>query len=524
MLRVIVFFCGAALMALELVAARVLAPALGNSIFVWGSVISVVMLALSLGYWMGGQLADRVSAAHVLAPLIAGAGLLTVLAPLAAAATLPWAASLGPRAGSLAASAAIFFLPALLLATVSPLAVRLVASDGLERIGRSAGSLYAISTAGSIVGTLATSFWLIPLLSLSPLIVAIGFSLFACALAALSLPRLTTAAGSAGRVGWPVARRGVSRPVAAALAIVLAGAVAGGWVLARVAPVSATNDGGEQVLFRADTQYHRVTVTEADNIRHLRFDATNQSAIDLADGYRSTIAYPNYFDLALAIKPDAKRVLVLGMGGGAVTKRWWRDYPDMTIDSVEIDPVVVDVARRYFGLPDDPRLGVFTADARRYVQTTDKTYDVVIIDAYYADSLPFHLTTTEFLREVKSRMAPDGVMAYNVISPVGGDGSRLFRSTYRTASGIWDHLWAFPIGLSDDGDAEKRRNVIVVASDASVSRDELLRRISTGVDGRVKVADFAGFSADLYPGIVPLGDVPVMTDSYAPTDSLIDVR
>jgi spermidine synthase len=312
--------------------------------------------------------------------------------------------------------------------------------------------------------------------------------------------------------------------VAAALAIVVAGAVAGGWVLARVAPVSATNESGERVLFRADTQYHRITVTEANNVRHLRFDASNQSAIDLSDGYRSTIAYPNYFDLALAIKPDAKRVLVLGMGGGAVTKRWWRDYPGMSIDSVEIDPVVVDVARRYFGLPDDPRLGVFATDARRFVQTADKTYDVVIVDAYYADSLPFHLTTTEFLREVKSRMAPDGVLAYNVISPVSGDGSKLFRTTYRTAGGVWDHLWAFPIGLSADGAPDKRRNVIVLASDADVTKSELLRRIETRVDGQVKLPEFPGFSADLYSEIVPLGDVPAMTDAFAPTDSLINVR
>ena len=524
MLRMIVFVCGAALMALELVAARVLAPALGNSIFVWGSVISVVMLALSLGYWLGGQLADRVSAARALPPLIAGAGLLTVLAPAIAVVALPWAAAFGPRAGSLAASAAIFFLPALLLATVSPLAVRLAAADGMDRIGRSAGSLYAISTAGSIAGTLATAFWLIPALSLSPLIVAIGFTLFACSLAALALPQLAETTSGGGQPERVTARKRISRPVAAALAIVLTGAVAGGFVLARVTPVSATNEAGERVLFRADTQYHRVTVTESDNVRHLRFDATNQSAIDIADGYRSTIDYPNYFDLALALKPDAKRVLVLGMGGGAVTKRWWRDYPDMTIDSVEIDPVVVDVAKRYFGLPEDPRLGVFTADARRYVQTTNKAYDVVIVDAYYAESLPFHLTTSEFLSEVKSRMAPDGVLAYNVISPVTGGDSRLFRTTYRTASGVWNHLWAFPIGLSADGTAEKRRNIIVLASDADVSRSELLRRIATRVDGRVKLGGFPGFSADLYDGIVALGDVPIMTDAYAPTDSLIEVR
>ncbi len=520
MLNVIVFACGAALMALELVAARVLAPALGNSIFVWGSVISVVMLALSLGYWLGGQLADKVSASRALAPLIAGAGVLTVLAPMIAAAVLPWCAELGPRLGSLAASALIFFAPALLLATVSPLAVRLGATRGMERIGRSTGGLYSISTAGSIVGTLATSFWLIPALSLEPLTVAIGFSLFACALLSLALPALypegTPSFAPAGR----------RRPRAAwlALALVVAGGALGAFVLVRVAPVSATNGLGERVLYRADTQYHRLSVTEANGVRHLRFDASNQSAIDVADGYTSVIKYPNYMDLALALKPDAKRVLVLGLGGGAIAKRWWRDYPDMTIDAVEIDPAVVDVSKRYFGLPSDDRVRVFTADARRFVQDGTGTYDVVIVDAYYADSLPFHLTTSQFLAEVKTRMAPDGVLAYNVIGSVRGDDSKLFRSMYRTAQENWKHLWVFPIGIGSDGDAQARRNIIVLATDTDTAQADLVARVRDGVGGKVKLEGFSAFADDLYTELVPVADVPLLTDSHAPTDSLIRVQ
>jgi len=525
MLNVIVFVCGAALMALELVAARVLAPALGNSIFVWGSVISIVMVALSLGYWLGGQIADRTHAPRALAPVIAGAGLLTVLAPSIAEAVLPWAADLGPRLGSLAASALIFFAPALLLAVVSPLGVRLAASRDIHRIGRSAGGLYAVSTAGSIAGTLATSFWLIPALSLEPLIVAIGFSLFASALAALTLPsryaRVMPAEQTAGAADG---RTAGSASVWAAVALVATGALLGGWVLANVAPAKATNAAGEQVLYRADTQYHRITVTEADGVRHLRFDASNQSAIDLADGYTSTIAYPNYMDLALALKPDAKRVLVLGLGAGAITKRWWRDYPEMTIDSVEIDPVVIDVSRRYFGLPQDQRLRVFNQDARRFVQTSTDTYDIVIVDCYYADALPFHLTTAEFLGEVKERLAPDGVVAYNVISSVSGDGSKLFRSMYRTARGVWNGAWVFPIGIGEDGDTGQRRNIIVLATDAPITTELLRARVESRVGDMVKLDGFPGFFDDLYEGVVPVADVPEMTDAYAPTDSLIEVQ
>jgi predicted membrane-bound spermidine synthase len=525
MLNAIVFICGAALMALEMVAARVLAPALGNSIFVWGSVISIVMIALSLGYWVGGQLADKRDASRVLSPLIAGAGVLTVLAPVVAKATLPKVVGLDPRLGSLVAAALIFFLPALLLATISPLSVRLAASRGLDHIGRSAGGLYAISTAGSVVGTLATAFWLIPMLSLEPLVVATGFTLFACALAALWLPRLygAPAAADDGPGAARAARSRVPGALALSLGLVVAGAVLGAWVLKDVAPVSAVNEKGERVLYRADSQYHRITVTEADNIRHLRFDASNQSAIDLTDGYRSTIAYPNYMDLALAANPGAKRVLVLGLGGGAITKRWWRDYPGLTIDSVEIDPAVIDVSRRFFGLPEDTRLRVFNEDARRFVQRSTDTYDIIIVDCYYSDSLPFHLATQEFFAELGKRLAPGGVVAYNVIGSVSGDGSKLFRSIYRTVGTQWDHSWVFPIGISENGLEAQRRNIIVLATDSGFTREELTGRIESGVDGRVTVDGFPAFARDLYPGLIPLADVPLMTDAYAPTDSLIQV-
>ena len=303
----------------------------------------------------------------------------------------------------------------------------------------------------------------------------------------------------------------------------VAGLALGAWVIADVAPVSAVNEKGERVLYRADSQYHRITVTEADSIRHLRFDASNQSAIDLTDGYRSTIAYPNYMDLALAANPDAKRVLVLGLGGGAITKRWWRDYPGLTIDSVEIDPAVIDVSRRFFGLPEDARLRVFNEDARRFVQRSADTYDIIVVDCYYSDSLPFHLATQEFFAEVDERLAPGGVVAYNVIGAVSGDGSKLFRSIYRTVGTQWDHSWVFPIGISENGLEAQRRNIIVLATDRDFTREELTSRIESGVDGRVTVDGFPEFARDLYPGLIPLADVPLMTDAYAPTDSLIQV-
>jgi len=532
MLNAIVFACGAALMGLEIVAARVLAPALGSSIYVWGSVISIVMTALAVGYWLGGQAADRFGPARTLPGVIAGAGASTTMAPILAAAVLPWAAEMGPRSGSLAASACIFFVPSLFLAMVSPLGVRLAASRGMSHVGRSAGGLYAVSTGGSIAGTLATSFWLIPLLSIEPLIVWTGLALAATALAALTLPlSVPDAVGprSQGDKGTEPHTRGDTPTLMRAatvttLALVAISVVVGGYVLLEVAPAPEKNEFGETVLFRADTQYHRVTVTEDEEARHLRFDRSHQSAIALDDPFESRIRYPDYLHLALTVKPDANRVLVLGLGGGAVTKRMWRDYPEIEVVSVEIDPVVADVATEYFDVPEDDRSRLVVEDARRYIRTSNETYDIIIIDAYYADALPFHLTTSEFFGEVEGRLAPDGVVAYNLISAVEGDGSELFRSMYRTAGGVWDALWVFPIGIGNGGDTRTRRNIIVLATDADVTESELRRRIGGRVEGRVSVEGFDRMAEDLYTAVVRVADVPLLTDSHAPTDSLIEVQ
>ncbi|MDP2401668.1 MAG: fused MFS/spermidine synthase, partial [Actinomycetota bacterium] len=424
MLNAIVFTCGAALMGMEMAAARVLAPVLGNSIYVWGAVISVVMVALSIGYWLGGQIADRYGAARILPVTVAGAALATVAVPLIASIALQPAASLGPRLGALAASLSIFFVPSVLLATVSPLGVRLVAERGMHRIGRSAGGLYAVSTAGSIVGTIATSFWLIPLLELEPLIVWTGALLAVTATISLWLrdaeePAIGARSPGVEPLAPPSAQRYRATRTLTWL-IVATTVVLAGWTLSDVASPPDANEFGERIIFRADSQYHRITVTEDDEVRHLRFDRSHQSAVSLSDEFESTIRYPNYLHLALALQPEARNVLVLGLGGGSVSKRYWRDYPEIHVDSVEVDPVVVDVAREYFGLPEDPRLEVFAEDGRRYVQATERTYDIVIIDAYNADSMPYHLTTADFFGEIEAVLNPGGVVAYNIISSVEG--------------------------------------------------------------------------------------------------------
>ncbi|MDZ4179181.1 MAG: fused MFS/spermidine synthase [Coriobacteriia bacterium] len=527
MLNAIVFTCGAALMGMEMAAARVLAPVLGNSIYVWGSVISVVMVALSIGYWLGGQIADRFGAARILPVMVAGAALATVAVPFIASVALHPAASLGPRLGALAASLSIFFVPSVLLATVSPLGVRLVAERGMHRIGRSAGGLYAVSTAGSIVGTIATSFWLIPLLELEPLIVWTGILLGVTALVSLWLRDAEKPVGSLpGQAELPTDSPEYRYRLTRVLTrLVVAATVAlASWTLADVTVPPTANEFGERIIFRADSQYHRITVTEDDEVRHLRFDRSHQSAVSLSDEFESTIKYPNYLHLAYALQPEARNVLVLGLGGGSVSKRYWRDYPEVHVDSIEVDPVVVDVAREYFGLPEDPRLEVFAEDGRRYVQATERMYDIVIIDAYNADSMPYHLTTEEFFGEIDAVLNPGGVVAYNIISSVEGTRSKLFRSLYKTAGSVWSERWVVPIGLGNDGSTTTNRNIILLATDSVVPSEEFEARVAGRVGGRVTIDGFPSFLDDLYMGVIDVNDVPLLTDTYAPVDSLIEVN
>jgi spermidine synthase len=285
------------------------------------------------------------------------------------------------------------------------------------------------------------------------------------------------------------------------------------------ATLEGASVGGDRILLRKDTQYHRITVFDRGTIRAMRFDNRRQSAIDLRDGYTSDIKYTDYLHLAFAVKPDAKRVLVLGLGGGALPLRILHDYPGVRVDAVEIDPVVVDCARRYFSLP--ATVSVTVGDARRYVATTKNRYDIVVVDAYYSDSLPFHLATREFFSQVKSVLTTEGVVAYNIISAVEGDGSKLFRSLYRTTGELWRDRYAFPIGLARQKDPEATRNIILLVSDGGVRSAELRQRITSRLDGRLKVPSLSEFAEDLYPRQVRTDDVPTLSDQYAPTDALI---
>jgi spermidine synthase len=250
------------------------------------------------------------------------------------------------------------------------------------------------------------------------------------------------------------------------------------------------------VRYSGGSAAHRITVTDTGFRRTLALDGSPQSSMYLDDPYETDFEYPAYFHLALAVVPDAARTLAIGLGGGTVVKRMWRDYPEMRIDAVELDPEVVRIARDLFALPDDPRIRVFIGDGADFVCSATDVYDVVVVDAFDGDQMPRQVATAEFMAGLRARLAPTGAVVYNAIGALG-DRSGPVGELYRTLAGVWDRVWVFAV---DEGVHAAGGNVIMLASDTTLSTGALLERIADRVGGRVTVPAFHLFGENLYEG------------------------
>ncbi len=453
-LYAVVFVCGGVLMAFEMAGSRILAPTFGNTIFIWGSLIGVFLAALSLGYFVGGGLADRVPKFGLLGAIIAVAGLLVLVTPLIAPPCCHWIDNrlgAGNRLNPLVASVVLFFLPSMLLGMVSPFSVRLQARS-VATTGKVAGRLYALSTLGSIAGTLAATFWLVPVYWTSTTVKALGACLVLVSLLAL-VPSLLGRSGAMRAAG-----------VAAIVAI-----LGGGAALATLKPPPYIRlDDGETLVAEVDSPYQHIGVvlvsrgySEADRQWSLRmmFDKYIESEvlvqsgdpknIQLKEPYESGAKYTDTLHLPFLFNKDAKRVLIVGGGGGVVPTIFRRDYPQLErIDVVEIDPTVVEVAKKYFGFRPDAESGmhVHVMDGRVYVRDCKEQYDIIILDAFTGGRPPFHLLTREFLRQVKDRLGPKGVAHMNIISSLEGEKSKLFWAMLKTFHAVFgeERTYVFP--------------------------------------------------------------------------------
>jgi len=530
-----VFLSGAALLGVEIAASRVLAPTFGSSLYVWGALIGVVLTGLSIGYWAGGTLADRWPSPYLFVSAIAiGAGLVLAI-PVVDEWVLEQVTSWdpGPRLDPLVAAILLFGPMSVVLASVSPIAVRLAARS-LERLGRTAGRLFSISTAGSIAGTFATSFWLVPEYGTDQ-VLAVGAVVLLAAAAVVALLHRLWVPGGALVVAAGAAVLAVGAFAPETEGRILEGASARNWsplyrerdvrTPRKLDPAEVALAGtGFTVREARDTRYHRLLVVDDENSRYLRFDSSFQSGMYLDDPVRTRFLYSDYLHLGLAYNPNAKRILVVGLGGGSTQKRLFRDFGDVEITTVELDPEVVETAYRWFELPRDPRVVVEVDDGRRFLQRNDDRYDVIMVDAFYADGVPFHLTTLEFVELMRDRLTPGGVVATNVIGALTGESSKITRALWKTYAAVFPTVELHPVYETPaDRRADDIRNIILVATERAAPGTARLAEIWDEVrrDRAPKAPDLQGPAGNRWEQAIPTGDVPLLTDGYAPTDALL---
>ncbi len=491
-IRFNVFVSGAVVMALELVGSRILAPVFGDSIFVWGALIGVVMAALSLGYYVGGRMADRRPSYGTFTLILISAGVLILLIPLSSPFILEvtYLSGAGDRYGPILASLLLLAAPTTLLGMVSPYSVRMSA-ESISTLGGISGSLGSISTAGSIFGTFFTVFVLIPGFGVRQIVFSLGVVLIAVAV-----------------VGMTWVEKGLIFSLV--LVLMMPSLFAGGGPFLGISG---------NTLVRKDTPYSTLTVidSDAEGTRTLYLNNMPHSAMYLNGSNRAVYRYTDYFNMAFLFNPEAERVLFIGGGGFSGPKQFLEYYPNATVDVVEIDPDVVTVAREHFGVPDDPRLRVFAMDGRTFLREAG-TYDIVVLDAYSKTYVPFHLMTREFFEALDEHLSPDGVVVSNLISSLIGDTSELLKAEVATITGVLPQVYLFPT-RSRQLSQVQNINLIATKAPARLEGPDLLAMAAAFPVPGVPFERYIGtlVNADILAG----GEL-VLTDNYAPAEALLN--
>ena len=478
----IVFVASFCTLVIELVAGRVLAPYVGVSLYTWTSIIGVVLAGISAGAYAGGWLADRRASSATLASLLFASG---VTAMLIVPATTFLAADEGALTSAglamtllsrvIALSVFLFFLPSFFLGMISPVAVKIAVRD-LATAGSVVGKIYAFSTLGSIAGTFTTGFWLVARFGTRATLVGVGIVLITSALLLL---------GTAARV--------------AATALIVA------CVVYALRPVPLAPPRQRALIEPAgrlhfeESQYYTIAVerTVGDDgtaLNALHLDHLVHSYADPHDAAHLEYGYLRIFkDLIDAKQP--KRLLFVGGGGYTLPRLVRQQSPSIEVDVVEIVPAVTRVARRFFAAPREVR--THNEDARWFAMRARGPYDIIFVDAFNDLSVPYHLTTREYALALQRMLAPDGVVAVNLIDDF--EKGRFLGSYVRTLQSVFDDV---NVILEEPDDVRSSQSTFVVM--AGQARLPVLHRWSV-----------------LHPMQISQRDAIVLTDDFAPVDNML---
>ena len=495
------FLAGALVMILEMSGARVLAPHVGTSAIVWTSLIGVVLACLAVGSWAGGRLADKKLSAPCLAAILAACGLgcsLTAFSHAAIGRAISNAGNLYVNA--VLGATFIYALPAFFFGMVTPYVIRLKLAS-LATAGATVGRLYALSTAGSILGTFLGGFILISWFSSSDILWGLAIALFLLSFA-----------------NYP--RKPWLRLCLLALIVFFA------WQDHAFARWQE-GKGGQRLI---ESPYNSIRLMEG--IDHSRGDeavrlmATDpgytQSGMLKNDPRELYFDYTRFYALGPKNVPDARSALMLGGGGYSVPK-WllsskspFGDRKDFELTVVELDPAMTETAEKWFGLEKDRRMKIVHEDARAFLNRNTEKYDLIFVDVFNSHySIPFQMGTKEAVRKMRDALSENGALLMNIISAIDGEDGRLFRSIYANLASEFEEVKIYCVG--QPGQPDKIQNLMVLALPQKNSevgeKEDIFIHNALSPDMR----EIANMEKHLHSAPVAM-DVPPLGDEYAPVE------
>lgn len=493
LLLFIVFITGAAVLVVEVIAVRILSPYFGNTMFTVSSVLGVILAALSLGYYYGGKMADKYPSEKLFFGIIFVSGASILFLQFLNIIVLPILGyALSINSGPLISSVILFFIPALLMGTLSPLVIKLQHLRIPEKgIGTISGQVFFWSTLGSIFGSLFTGFVLIPHFGIDHIVLTTGIILIVLGL-------------------LPIAIMTGTKKLIARLIILLV--IAGG--LMAFSQSVKSNSG---FLYQKDGVYERLLIYDDEyQGRPARFfvqDRSSSGAMFL-DGDDLAFEYTKYYSLYKTFKPEAKEFLAIGGGIYSVPKQILNELPEANVDVVEIEPELEKLAKEYFELPDDPRLTTYIEDGRRYLHDTDKQYDVIFSDVYFSIySVPTHFTTQEFYQLAKEKLSDDGIFVANFIGSLSRQKPSLLLTEMKTFDSVFDNTYYF---ATRSPARSSMQNIIFVGVNGDKKIDWSAEEILAIDDPIIQKAGQQIINTDRFD----FSEYPILTDNYAPVDYL----
>ena len=486
-----VFITGACVLIIELIAIRILAPYFGNTIFTVSSVISIVLAALSLGYYIGGRLADKNPSERFFYSIIATSGLLVIILHLLGIVFLSnFGYKLSIIKGPLISSTILFFVQSFLLGLLSPFAVKLqkIRVNDLG-IGSASGQIFFWSTLGSIFGSLLSGFYLIPNFGIDKIMLGVGFLLIIM-----------------GLIG--ALKNGFKFKIF--LLFFLS--------ILSIFFINLFNLSNSAVVFAKDSLYQKITIH--DGIykgRPTRFllQDRNSSAAMFISSDELVYEYTKYYTLYQIFNQNIKDALMIGGGAYSVPKDLLKNSPGTNIDVAEIDPELFKLVKEYFNVPNNERLNNFSEDGRRFLYDTNKKYDFIFSDAYSSFfSTPEHLTTIEFFELAKSKLSDNGVFIANVVGSLSKRPQSFVLSEIKTFKSVFNNSYFFAVNSPN---ITGPQNMIFLGYKGDKIANFNSKEIKNNKNFIISNLSEHQINIDNFN----LSEYPKLTDNYAPVDYLM---